>query len=116
LGTCAGLIVLAKKVNNLSYKPLGLIDLEVQRNAYGRQRESFISDIIFNSNGISHQMEAVFIRAPKIISAGKDVDILAEHNSHPVVAKNDKIMVCTFHPELTDDTFIHEYFINHFLK
>ena len=111
MGTCAGLIVLARSVNNLPFEPLGLIDIEVERNAYGRQRESFIDKAKIQLNGKVDEVDAVFIRAPKIVKTGDDVRIVGRHKGNIVAAENDRILVCTFHPELTPDTRIHEYFL-----
>ncbi len=116
MGTCAGLIVLAKTVDNLAENSLGLIDLEVKRNAYGRQRESFVDQIQINLNGSTSTFTGVFIRAPKIGQHGKKIQILGRHHDDIVMAASDNILVCTFHPELTDDMRIHNYFIKVFLK
>jgi 5'-phosphate synthase pdxT subunit len=116
MGTCAGLIVLAKTVDNPPDDSLGLIDLEVKRNAYGRQRESFVDQIQLNLNGSTSTFTGVFIRAPKIGRYGKDVQILGRHHDDIVMAASANILGCTFHPELTDDTRIHNYFLRVFLK
>lgn len=115
MGTCAGLIVLANKVDRIPEPALGFIDITVQRNAYGRQRESFIGEVTLTLNSHDENYEAVFIRAPKIETAGPDVVSLARHNGDIIMARNRNILVCTFHPELTDDVRIHEYFISHFI-
>ncbi len=116
-GTCAGLIILSKSIED-GKRGLGLIDIDLKRNAYGRQIESFEDEINLNLN---HDMEnkkfnSVFIRAPKIIRAGKEVRILARHNDGVVLAREKNILVSTFHPELTDDTRIHKYFITMILE
>jgi 5'-phosphate synthase pdxT subunit len=116
MGTCAGLIVLAKSVDSTGDYSLGLIDLEVKRNAYGRQRESFVDQIQINLNGSASTFTGVFIRAPKIGQHGKNIQILGRHHDDIVMAASDNILVCTFHPELTDDTRIHNYFLKVFLK
>lgn len=116
MGTCAGLIVLAKSVDSTGDYSLGLIDLEVKRNAYGRQRESFVDQIQINLNGSTSTFTGVFIRAPKIGRLGKNIQILGRHHDDIVMAASDNILVCTFHPELTDDTRIHNYFLKVFLK
>ena len=116
MGTCAGLIILARKVANLPYDPLNLIDITVNRNAYGRQRESFVDKIRVNLNGIESSVEGVFIRAPQITQYGPDVRILGYHNGMPVLAANKHILVCTFHPELTHDLSLHQYFIDYFIR
>ncbi len=115
MGTCAGLIILASDVDRLEQAPLGLIDIGVERNAYGRQKESFYDDINIFLNGKSDHFQGVFIRAPKITRMGRDVKILGRHGQDVVMAAAGKILVCTFHPELTEDVRIHRYFIKSFL-
>lgn len=115
MGTCAGLIILATKTNALEFEPLKLIDVEVHRNAYGRQIDSFIDEIDLRMNGTSAKFEGVFIRAPKIISIGKNVKPLAYHGGDIVMAANENIIVATFHPELTNDSSIHKYFLKNFV-
>jgi 5'-phosphate synthase pdxT subunit len=115
MGTCAGLIILSKEAHPLPYKPLGLIDIIVERNAYGRQRESFIENIDLYLNGEPCKFLGVFIRAPKICHIGKDVKILARHNQDAVLVCSGNILVATFHPELTENTNIHKYFIDNFI-
>ncbi len=115
MGTCAGLILLSRDADMLPFKPLGLLDIKVSRNAYGRQRESFIDDIDLFINGESKQFPGVFIRAPKISDIGPSVLILARHNEDAVLVSNKKILAATFHPELSDNNEIHRYFINNFI-
>jgi 5'-phosphate synthase pdxT subunit len=115
MGTCAGLIILSTKVDQLPQDPLGLIDLTVSRNAYGRQKESFVADISLNLNGKTQTFPGVFIRAPKIDKAGKGVNILASHGKDIVMVSQRNILAATFHPELTDKLEIHQYFINKFI-
>ncbi len=115
-GTCAGLIVLAKDADHLDTNTLGLIDISVSRNAYGRQKESFMDDVSLDINGKKKSFPGVFIRAPKIESIGMDVNVIGRHKDDIVMASNSKILVCTFHPELTSDTTIHEYFIEKYLS
>lgn len=106
-GTCAGAILLAKEIIN--YKSyLGLIDIAVRRNAYGRQIDSFEADINIKKIGAFH---AVFIRAPIIERVGSRVEVLAEHDGVPAMAQQGNILVSSFHPELTNDLRIHEYFL-----
>ena len=107
MGTCAGLIILAKRADQLSYKTLDLIDIIVERNAYGRQRVSL--------NGQERKFPGVFIRAPRINHVGNGVKILARHKNEPVLVSQNKILVATFHPELTENTDIHGYFISEFM-
>ncbi len=101
-GTCAGMIVLDRE-------RLGLIDLSVERNAFGRQVASFEAPI--EVEGEDEPFTAVFIRAPWVNDAGPDVAILAEVDGHPVLAREGRILVASFHPELTDDTRVHEKFL-----
>lgn len=111
-GTCAGCIILAKEsVNNL-VEPLGLIDIKVARNAYGRQIDSFIDDVQVDLGDQKFAFEGVFIRAPKIVESGENVKPLATYKGDVVLAENQNILVATFHPELTDDPRIHQYFIS----
>jgi 5'-phosphate synthase pdxT subunit len=102
-GTCAGMIVLDRE-------HLGLADIRVERNAFGRQVKSFEADIDIGHG--DEPVRAVFIRAPWIADAGPDVEVLAEVDGHPVLARQGRILVASFHPELTDDTRIHELFLN----
>jgi 5'-phosphate synthase pdxT subunit len=102
-GTCAGMIVLDRE-------HLGLADLRAARNAFGRQVHSFEADIDIGHG--DEPVRAVFIRAPWIDDAGPEVEILAEVDGHPVLARDGRILVAAFHPELTDDTRIHELFLN----
>jgi len=101
-GTCAGMIVLDRN-------HLGLVDLAVRRNAFGRQVASFETDI--ELPGDSRPLRAVFIRAPWIEDAGPEVEVLAEFEGHPVLARQGRFLVASFHPELTDDTRLHELFL-----
>ena len=109
-GTCAGLILLAREVESPKQFSLGLIDVSVERNAYGRQRESFEAAGTVHLDKKPVQLEMVFIRAPRIRRVGPDVQVLAEHGGEPVMARQDRVLVATFHPELTDTTTVHQYF------
>ena len=100
-GTCAGAIILKK---------LGLLDVEIERNAYGSQLHSFETSVSVPALG-RKAVDAVFIRAPKFKKIGGEVEILAEYESDPVLIRQGKILAATFHPELTDDTRIHKYFL-----
>jgi 5'-phosphate synthase pdxT subunit len=111
MGTCAGLIMLSSKVSSNSITPLNLIDIDVSRNAYGRQIDSFIDTVQLTLNKKTINFEGVFIRAPKINKIGEGVTPLGYHQGNIILAENDKILVATFHPELTSDTTIHQYFI-----
>jgi 5'-phosphate synthase pdxT subunit len=108
LGTCAGMIVLAERV--VGGDPLfGLIDITVRRNAYGRQVDSFETDLAVE--GIDHPVRGVFIRAPWVEDVGAGVRVLAEHEDHPVVLEQENLVVASFHPELVGETALHEYLL-----
>ena len=109
-GTCAGLILLAREVENPSQFSLGFIDVDVERNAYGRQRESFVAEGDVELGGAPRPLEMVFIRAPRIRRVGPDVTTLARRGDEPVMARQGSVLVATFHPELTADPSVHEYF------
>ncbi len=109
-GTCAGLIILAKKINEMNECHLGIMDITVERNAFGRQKESFEVDI--KLNGIAEDFRAVFIRAPYILEVGEKVIILAEYDNKIVAARQGHLICSAFHPELTDDARMHKYFID----
>ena len=108
-GTCAGMILLAKKLYNDDTVHLGLMDIEVKRNAYGRQLGSFVVNQDFQNMGI---IPMVFIRAPYIQSVKENVEVLCVVNDNIVSARQDNMLVTSFHPELTSSTKVHEYFIN----
>ena len=101
LGTCAGMIVLDRN-------HLGLVDVEVDRNAYGRQVASFEADLELPGE---EPLLGVFIRAPRVREAGPDVEVLAELDGEPVLLREGRFLVASFHPELTDDTRVHERFL-----
>jgi pyridoxal 5'-phosphate synthase pdxT subunit len=103
LGTCAGMIVLDRD-------HLGLGDYGTRRNAFGRQVRSFEADVDIGDG--DEPLRAVFIRAPWLEDAGADVEVLAEVDGHPVLAREGRLLVAAFHPELTDDTRVHERFLN----
>lgn len=108
-GTCAGAILLAKKVINPPQKSLGLVNVTMKRNAYGRQLESHIA---IGKNLVNNQQqEMVFIRAPKIIKFGAKVKLLATCEEEPVVVFENNCLLTTFHPELSKDLFWHKYFL-----
>jgi len=110
-GTCAGLVLLAKKVPNLEMEPIGVMDIEVKRNAFGRQVDSFEADLQIPplGNGTFH---GIFIRAPIIEKAERGVEILCQLNGRPVAVRQGKLLACAFHPELTDDLRFHRYFLD----
>jgi 5'-phosphate synthase pdxT subunit len=101
-GTCAGMILLDRD-------HLGLVDVSVRRNAYGRQVASFEADLALE--GENEPLRGVFIRAPRVAEAGPDVEVLAEHDGEPVLLRDGRFLVASFHPELTDDTRVHELFL-----
>ena len=115
-GACAGLIMLAMDSINDNLVTLNLIDLSVERNAYGRQIDSFIDSVEIRINGEIDSFEGVFIRAPKIVAVGEGIDILGTHSDDVVLAENDQVFVATFHPELTNDVRIHQYFVGKIRK
>jgi 5'-phosphate synthase pdxT subunit len=110
-GTCAGLILLASEVESPRQPSLGFIDATVERNAYGRQRESFEERGEATLDGRAVPIEMVFIRAPRIRRLGPRVEILASRGGEPVMAREADVLVATFHPELTGDSTVHQYFI-----
>jgi pyridoxal 5'-phosphate synthase pdxT subunit len=107
-GTCAGAILLAREVENPAQQGLGAIDIGVRRNAYGRQIDSSIREGLFGGSPI----EMVFIRAPKISRVGPEVKTVASEGNDPVAVAQGKTLVATFHPELSADTRIHQYFLD----
>ena len=108
-GTCAGAILLAARVNNPAQDSLGLLDMTILRNGYGRQLASNVS--FCNSKLKSEPMEMVFIRAPIIERVGPGVEILAEYGGKPVLVQKGNLLAATFHPELSADTTVHRHFL-----
>ena len=108
-GTCAGLILLAKKIVGYEQPHLGLMDVTVERNSFGRQKESFEAEVSIVD--VADDFPAVFIRAPHIVDAGENVEILAKYNDRIVVAREGQYLGCSFHPELTDDPRLTKYFV-----
>ena len=109
-GTCAGAILLARKVINPRQDSLGLIDIVVERNGYGRQVDSFIGEAETKLEG--GPLEAVFIRAPRITGVGPNAEILARLNGEPILVRETNILAATFHPEVTQDTRVHCLFVD----
>jgi 5'-phosphate synthase pdxT subunit len=111
-GTCAGLILMARTVTGREDAPhrLGLLDVTVRRNAYGRQTESFETDL--DVSGLDEPFRAVFIRAPVVEEAGDAVEVLARFNDKPVLVRSGSMLASTFHPEMTGDCRVHEMFVN----
>jgi pyridoxal 5'-phosphate synthase pdxT subunit len=108
-GTCAGLILLAK--NLVGHEPhIGVMDITVERNSFGRQVDSFEADLAIKD--VADSFPAVFIRAPHIVEAGSEVEILSKHNNRIVAAREGQFLGCSFHPELTDKHELTAYFVN----
>lgn len=115
-GICAGMILLSKKakdrvVGEMDQPLLDLLDVTVERNTFGRQRDSFESEISMDKIGIP-KFHGVFIRAPSITETGKNVEVISKFNEKIIVVKQGKILVTSFHPELTNDLSLHKYFVN----
>jgi pyridoxal 5'-phosphate synthase pdxT subunit len=115
-GTCAGMILLATDVldGRPDQRSFGVIDIAVRRNGYGRQVDSFETDITVQ--GEDAPFHAVFIRAPKVVSFGPAVEVLALHEDVPVLARQGDVMVASFHPELAGDSRLHRRFLRHHLR
>ncbi|AWP30252.1 pyridoxal 5'-phosphate synthase glutaminase subunit PdxT [Paenibacillus sp. Cedars] len=108
-GTCAGLIVLAERIQGDEEAHLKLMDITVARNAFGRQRESFETDL--DVKGIDEKVRAVFIRAPLILEVGAGVEVLSTYKDEIVTARQRHLLAASYHPELTDDYRLHQYFV-----
>jgi len=106
LGTCAGAIVLAREVTHPAQKGMGLLDMTVERNAYGRQVDSFVGEV--DAPDFGRALPAVFIRAPRIRRVGPGVEVIATRSGEPVLVRQENVFAATFHPELTSDTTVHE--------
>ena len=115
-GTCAGMILLATDVldGRPDQRSFGAIDIAVRRNGYGRQVDSFETDL--DVAGLDEPFHAVFIRAPKVESVGAGVEVLATHDGVPVLARHDTVFVASFHPELTGDARLHAEFVRHRIR
>jgi pyridoxal 5'-phosphate synthase pdxT subunit len=116
LGICAGMIMLSKTaqdkvVGKIDQPLLDILDIKLERNSFGRQRESFESDISLNSIGIP-TFNGVFIRAPSISDVGSDVEVLSKFNEKIIAVKKNNVIGVAFHPELTGDISLHKYFVN----
>jgi len=113
-GSCAGMILLADRIENgiVDQETFGGINMTVRRNAFGRQVDSFESDITFN--GV--ELHAIFIRAPWVEEVGEGVEVLATAAGHPVAVRQGKLLATSFHPELTDDYAVHKYFFDEICK
>jgi 5'-phosphate synthase pdxT subunit len=108
-GTCAGAILLAREVLSPPQPSLGLLDVVVERNAWGRQVDSFETEIAVE--GYEEPLEAVFIRAPRIHAVGRGVEVLARHDGSPVLVRSGRVLAGVFHPELTSDDRLHRDFV-----
>lgn len=108
-GTCAGLILMARSIEGDDQAHLALMDMTVRRNAFGRQRDSFEAELMIK--GVADDFVGVFIRAPFIVDVGEDVEILSKVNNQTVAARQGRFLACSFHPELTDDARLHDYFV-----
>lgn len=109
MGTCAGLILLSKNPNDETVRGMGLLDIDIRRNAYGRQINSFQDQVKINGLG---NFNAIFIRAPVIERVGENVEIMSYHNGNPIMVRSGLILGMTFHPELTGSTAIHDLFLS----
>lgn len=109
MGTCAGLILISKSPSDESVKGMGLLDVTIRRNAYGRQINSFQDQLKIKGIG---NYNAIFIRAPIIESTGPEVEVLASYDGQPVMVRSGYVLGLTFHPELTGNTVIHNYFVS----
>ncbi|MFQ5729927.1 MAG: pyridoxal 5'-phosphate synthase glutaminase subunit PdxT [Waddliaceae bacterium] len=111
-GTCAGLVLMAKEVVGGSVTPLGLMNIVVERNGYGRQYESFSAGIFPLFPEMGRSFRGVFIRAPRLRRVGKGVTVLATFDGEPVLVQQNHFLAASFHPELTDNSAIHRFFLN----
>lgn len=112
LGTCAGLILMSKNIQHSSLQPLQLLNIEVERNAFGRQIESFQASVSIEfMPGQSKVFPAFFIRAPRIRNCGQEIKVLAKLNEEPILVQQGHHLGTSFHPELTADPQVHQYFI-----
>lgn len=110
-GSCAGMILMANKVEESEQPLLGVMNITVKRNAYGRQKESF--ETFFDIKGFSDKpFSGVFIRSPKVTAYTKEVEVLAELDGTPILVREGKLLASSFHPELTDDLRIHQLFLS----
>lgn len=110
-GTCTGMILLAKNIENSDQHRIGIMDITIRRNAFGRQVDSFEEDL--QIDGIpGDPVRAVYIRAPYVTRVGEGVKVLATTNSHPVMVRQGWLLATAFHPELTDDNRVHKYFLD----
>lgn len=111
-GTCAGIILMSKEISESDMAPFGILDIVVERNAFGRQADSFNTEIEIKIEKETHLQHAVFIRAPRIIKCEPTVKVLSEFKGEPVLVQQGKHLGATFHPELTKDATLHRHFVN----
>ena len=114
LGTCAGLILLAREADKLPRPTFGVLDITAARNAWGRQVHSFTEPV--SVPGLGGDLQGVFIRAPRITRVGKDVEVLASYKGEPVGVRQGNAVALTFHPELTADRRVHAWFLNEVVR
>lgn len=107
-GTCAGMILLSSGIEGMTQETLGLINMTVKRNAYGRQSESFEASLQWEM----HSVPALFIRAPRVLTTGPDVECLIRYEDQPVLVKQDRSLAASFHPELGESIEVHRYFLS----
>lgn len=117
-GTCAGAILLSANVRGEKcFQPMKMIDIDIERNAYGNQTESFEADLTVTINGGKETVHGIFIRSPKIVRVGRSVEVLASHQGSPVLVRDGKIFASTFHPELAHGKSpIHHLFLKYILS
>ncbi len=115
-GTCAGAILLGTRVDSEKVIPWNVIDMTLTRNAYGRQINSFTAQVTFQNHRKAHSVPAIFIRAPRILTTGPGVGILGTLQGEPVLVQQGLALASTFHPELTESTEIHSYFIKNICR
>ena len=112
-GACAGMILLATQIeNDPGLTPLGLLNITVDRNGYGRQFDSFVDDGEFTVNGKTQKLEMVFIRAPKVTAVGESVQVLGKCRKEPVIVQQGTVIATAFHPEMTKSTKFQQYFLS----
>jgi 5'-phosphate synthase pdxT subunit len=111
LGTCAGMVLLAQKITGAEVEPIGGMNIEIKRNAYGRQVESFEADLSIPALG-ERAFHGIFIRAPVVQEVGSNVEVLCQVRDTAVAVKQGNVLACAFHPELTNDLRFHKYFLH----
>jgi pyridoxal 5'-phosphate synthase pdxT subunit len=115
-GTCAGMIMLAKEIDDSRVNPFGVIDISVQRNAYGRQAHSFFAPVMANLNGRNLTLQASFIRAPRVSRIGPDIKVLAEYDKIPVLMSQKNCLASSFHTELGEEPSLTKFFLENFVS